>query len=235
MADRTSSGAPVSALHEFDPTTLEGPLELVGPLRAAGSVVRLANPSLWDAIATAIVRQVIRAEHARKLYRHFGRSLAAGGPASARDEALMHCPPPDRVLEVSETEFGALGMAFKRPALRAAATAYLEHGEYWSSLARSADSRHELVARLMSVPRIGSWTAGAAVADFTNDFGVYPFSDLAVRTWAQRMAPELSWPNGEAEFRALWQRMTGARVSEWTALTLAWGGISAGRRSVAAR
>ncbi|MPZ67495.1 MAG: hypothetical protein GEU83_19040 [Pseudonocardiaceae bacterium] len=40
-------------------------------LREAGTVARWRNPDLWDAMATSIVRQVIRAGQARKLYRAF--------------------------------------------------------------------------------------------------------------------------------------------------------------------
>jgi DNA-3-methyladenine glycosylase II len=43
--------------------------ELAGPLRRLGPVARFANPSLWDAIATAVIRQVVRADQARAQYR----------------------------------------------------------------------------------------------------------------------------------------------------------------------
>lgn len=76
---------------------------------------------------------------------------------------------------------------------------------------------------VQSVPRIGPWTAGAAVADLTNDYSLYPFADLAVRTWAQRLAPGRTWPTTEPEFAAVWQRLAGEQLSAWTLLTLAWG------------
>ena len=53
-----------------------------------------------------------------------------------------------------------------------------------------------LVQELQRIPRIGPWTAGAAVADYSNDFTYYPYADLAVRTWAKRAAPSYPWPAG---------------------------------------
>lgn len=76
---------------------------------------------------------------------------------------------------------------------------------------------------MQGVSRIGPWTAGATVADVANDFSLYPFADLAVRTWAGTLAPSVSWPETEREFGRIWQAMAGAQLSEWTLLTLAWG------------
>lgn len=54
----------------------------------------------------------------------------------------------------------------------------MEFGPKWAEL----DSV-SLVAEVQSVPRIGPWTAGASVADLSNDYSLYPFGDLAVRSW----------------------------------------------------
>ncbi|WP_218002429.1 hypothetical protein [Nocardia brevicatena] len=220
--DSVQGRGAATVVEEFDPAALSGPDSLVSPLKHAGVVVRVANPSLWDAIATAIVRQVIRAATARALYRSFGR--ATGAVVDDGGAALMWAPAPEVVLRMSDSEFADLRMTFQRKKLVAAAAAFLEHGERWSMLRRTAEQRAELVEALVSVPGIGAWTAGAAVADYTNDFGLYPFSDLAVRTWAARMAPELGWPDTEPEFAAVWREIAGEQLSQWTLLTLAWGG-----------
>jgi DNA-3-methyladenine glycosylase II len=214
--DRTTGSGDKPVLDVLDPTKLAGPDKVVQPLREAGSVGRLRNPDLWDASATSIVRQVIRAGQARKLYRAFSQAHGEHVTTSAGDTWLF--PTPQAVLSLPEEEFARLGMAFKRRPLRNAAEAYLEFGTKWSEL-----SPTELLNEVQSVPRIGPWTAGATVADVTNDYALYPFADLAVRTWAKRLAPERTWPDTEPEFARVWQRLAGDQLSEWTLLTLAWG------------
>ncbi|WP_228684554.1 DNA glycosylase family protein [Amycolatopsis thermoflava] len=203
-------------LDVLDPSTLTGPDDLVAPLRDAGRVGRWRNPDLWDALATSIVRQVIRAGQARKLYRLF--SQTHGQLVDTAYGLLWLFPTAETVLELPEAEFARLGMAFKRRPLQMAAAAYLEHGDKWADL-------DPLLLRdeVQTVPRIGPWTAGATVADLTNDYALYPFADLAVRTWARRLAPERAWPSSEPEFAAVWRELAGDQLSSWTLLTLAWG------------
>ncbi|MFD4248260.1 hypothetical protein ACFWQL_00800 [Amycolatopsis thermoflava] len=203
-------------LDVVDPATLAGPDDLVLPLRDGGRVGRWRNPDLWDALATSIVRQVIRAGQARKLYRLF--SQAHGQLVDTDHGQLWLFPTAETVLELPEAEFARLGMAFKRRPLQAAAAAYLEHGDKWADL-----DPLRLRNEVQTVPRIGPWTAGATVADLTNDYALYPFADLAVRTWAHRLAPERAWPSSEPEFAAVWRELAGDQLSSWTLLTLAWG------------
>lgn len=217
IAARQWSGAEAGpAVDVVDPAGLAGPAAMVRPLRAAGPVARWRNPDLWDALATAIVRQVIRAGHARQLYRAFSEAHGERVTTDYGETCLF--PTPATVLELSDAEFTRLGLAFKRPPLRAAAEAVIEFGEKWADL----DPR-DLVTAVQTVPRIGPWTAGATVADLTNDYSLYPFADLAVRTWAKRLAPERTWPAGEEEFARAWARLAGDQLSDWTLLTLAWG------------
>jgi DNA-3-methyladenine glycosylase II len=201
----------------IDPAGLVGVDPVVVGLRAAGPVARLRNPDLWDAVATSIVRQVIRAGQARKLYRAFCHEHGDRVVTTAGTVALF--PSPDTVLALPDEEFARLGMAFKRRPLRAAAEAYLEFASTWIELDPS-----RLLAEIQTVPRIGPWTAGATVADVTNDYTLYPFADLAVRTWAKRLASGRSWPDTEQEFARVWQGLAKEQLSEWTLLTLAWGG-----------
>jgi DNA-3-methyladenine glycosylase II len=127
-------------------------------------------------------------------------------------------PSPETVLALDAEQFSVLGLAFKERPLRAAAAAYLEHGEQWRAL-----SPADLIVALQDVPRIGPWTAHAAVADWSNDWALYSYADLAVRTWATRAAPSHDWPTDEPTFGALWSDMAGPHLSELTLLTLAWG------------
>ncbi|MFE3502688.1 hypothetical protein [Kitasatospora sp. NPDC059160] len=201
------------------------PTALRSGLHALGSSVRVANPWLWDAITTAILRQVVRADQARKLYRTW---CAVHGTELPAHGCTHHTAPgPDAVLTLTDEQFADVGTTFHRTALRAAATAYLEHRSRWEQLDAAA-----LVAALVSVPRIGPWTAAAAAADFTGDFSVYPHADLAVRTWVARIAPDHPWPAAdkpkktEALFGAHWHHLAGhdpRHLHTLTLSTLTWG------------
>jgi len=191
--------------------------QLAKELAGLGRVGRLRNPCLWEALATGILRQVIRAGQAKKLYRQL--CAAHGEQVELPDDGTFALfPTAETILGLSDVQFTELGLAFKRPALRAAATAYLEHGTTWSRLSWPA-----LVDELQSVRRIGPWTAGAAVADYTNDWGLYPYADLAVRTWAGRAAPAHHWFHNERAFGTQWRHLAGEHLSTLTLLTLAWG------------
>lgn len=203
-------------LDVIDPASLSGPKTMIKSLCSVGAVGRWRNPDLWDALGTSIIRQVIRAGQARKLYRAFCR--AHGEVVATPLGPAWLFPTPSTLLDLPDAEFAQLGLAFKRRALRAAADAVLEFGAKWTELTPS-----DLLAEVQTVPRIGPWTAGATVADLTNDYALYPYADLAVRTWAKRLAPGRSWPETEPEFARMWARLAGDQLSEWTLLTLAWG------------
>lgn len=162
------------------------------------------------------LRQVIRASHARRRYRTFCE--AHGTRIATPNGVAWLFPAPLAVLDLTDAEFRRLGLAFKRQPLRAAAEAILEFGSKWTEL-----DPIDLVAEVQTVPRIGPWTAGATVADLTNDYALYRFSGIAVRTWAKTLAPGRSWSETEPEFARVWARLAGDQPSEWTLLTLAWG------------
>ncbi|WP_208544487.1 hypothetical protein [Saccharomonospora piscinae] len=200
----------------FDPAELRGHDEMASPLRQDGSVARMANPDPWDAVATSIIRQVIRAGQARKLYRllcsEHGETIT-----TAQGSATLF-PTAETVLALPEEEFKRLGLAFKRAPLRAAARVYLDLGQKWTEL-----DPLQLINELQSIPRIGPWTAKATVTDLTNDYALYDYADLAVRTWAAKLAPQYNWPDDAASFARVWEAATHDQLSAWTALTLAWG------------
>lgn len=198
------------------------PKALADALTSIGTVGRFATPSLWDAIATAIIRQVIRADQARLQHQRFRRQY---GPTVRTDTGLLHALPcPKTVANLEKEDFGRLGMAFKADALRNAAIAYLDHHNKWKEL-----TPRRLMDELQSVPRIGPWTAGAAVADYTNDWSLYPCGDLAVRTWARAAAPDVDWPTAEPEFADRWRDVMGHQLDLATLFTLAWGARHAER------
>jgi DNA-3-methyladenine glycosylase II len=219
---------PAPLLEMFDPAVLTGRDTVARQLRQAGPVTRLRNPDMWDALATSIIRQVIRAGQARKLYRAFCQKH--GEQVTTPDGATGWLfPTPQAVLDLSDAEFAALGMAFKRPPLQAAAEAYLKQADTWANLPPA-----DLLAEVQHVRRIGPWTAGATVADLSNDFSLYPFADLAVRTWAARLVPDREWPETEGEFAVAWQKQAGSQLSLRTLLTLAFGVRHASRTGATA-
>ncbi|MFJ4679205.1 hypothetical protein [Kitasatospora sp. NPDC088783] len=196
------------------------PAALAAGLSELGSTLRVANPWLWDALTTAIMRQVVQAKTARDKYRTWCRTYGSAVDTEHGPQYLA--PAPERVLELTDSQFDSVSAAFNRTTLRAAASAYLERGAHWSRL-----SAAPLVEELMTVERIGPWTAAAAAADFTGDFTHYPHNDLAVRTWAARIAPDQSWPalkNGA--FETYWRRLAGRQpgaLHTLTLTTLTWG------------
>ncbi len=212
----TKPKVPATTAADLPPFT---PRQLAQALAGLGTVQRLANPWLWDALTTAILRQVVRAGQARILYQRWcsthGQTLAT--PAGT----FATAPGPEAVLKLPDEAFKSVGAAFHRTALQAAAAAYLEHGEsIWTALPAA-----DLVRTLDEIPRIGPWTAAAAACDFTGQFDLYPHGDLAVRTWAAKAAPDVNWPGNDKVFAAEWKCLaTSARqLHALTLLTLSWG------------
>ncbi|MFJ6568666.1 hypothetical protein ACIQNU_14670 [Streptomyces sp. NPDC091292] len=205
-----------------DPACLPGtvPAVLKAGLDELGPTQRPANPSLWDAITTAILRQVVRAGQARKLYRAWCETY--GTTVDTPHGTLAVAPSAERVLTLDDDQFAAVGAKFHRTALQAAATHCERHSAQWHRL-----DAGDLVAALTGVPRIGPWTASAAAADFTGDFSIYPHDDLAVRTWAAQIAPGLDWPDKKDKaFGPMWTGMAGrdrTAVHTLTLATLTWG------------
>ncbi|MFD9467319.1 hypothetical protein [Streptomyces sp. NPDC060027] len=210
------------ALATTDPSPLPDavPAALRDGLNDLGATQRLTNPWLWDAITTAILRRVVRADQARKLYRKWCASYGTTVQRPCCELAVA--PTPEQVLELTDDQFADIGAKLHRGALQAVATHFQRHALQWSHM--DAD---DLVAALVSVPRIGPRTAAAAACGYTGDFAIYPHDDLAVRTWAARIAPSYPWPDKRDKgFGRLW---TGWAGTDRTALhtltlsTLTWG------------
>ncbi|MFJ3309672.1 hypothetical protein ACIPSA_43050 [Streptomyces sp. NPDC086549] len=205
-----------------DPAALPpaAPRTLRAGLGELGVSQRLANPWLWDAITTAILRQVVRAEQARKLYRAWCSTYGTVVDGPFGNLAVAPCP--TRVLELADESFAAIGAKFHRTALQAAAEHYERHHPTWQEA-----TGDDLVVALTAIPRIGPWTARAAAADFTGDFSIYPHDDLAVRTWAAQIDPAYPWPDKtDKAFGPLWTGWAGTDRTALHTLTLAtltWG------------
>jgi hypothetical protein len=194
------------------------PAALTSALQGLGVVHRLPNPWLWDAITTAVLRQVVRAAQARRLYQRWCETH--GHRVNTDHGELVTAPDPQTVLSLTDSELATAGAAFHAGALRAAAAAYLEHHDVWETA-----TPQDLVQALLTVPRIGPWTARAAAADYTGDFSIYPHDDLAVRTWARHAAPDVAWPSSARSFERTWTSLTTTtqELHTLTALTLTWG------------
>ncbi|WP_439681824.1 hypothetical protein [Embleya sp. MST-111070] len=222
----TGEDDPKPAVTVTEPDELPAvPKPLNTALKNLGTVVRIPNPSLWEAISTAILRQVVRAAQARRI--HHAWCTTHGPAVETTAGRLSTAPGPETVLALSEDAFKNVGALFHRTALQAAAHAYLQHGDRWRALPAGA-----LVEALDEVPRIGPWTAAAAAADFTGDFSIYPHHDLAVRTWARRIAPDHPWPATEKEFGTHWRRWArnDRQLHALTLFTLTWGTSHADQR-----
>ena len=91
------------------------PAALRSGLDHLGVTQRLANPWLWDAITTAILRQVVRADQARKLYRTWCQTFGTtiDGPFGE----LAVAPTAAEVLALDEEQFAGIGAKFHRTAL----------------------------------------------------------------------------------------------------------------------
>ncbi|WP_267242729.1 hypothetical protein [Streptomyces sp. PR69] len=217
--DPAAEQPPVAYTSPIDlPTTPEQAVPLLDELVRLGTVARLTNPSLWDAIVTAILRQVVSAKQARRRHQSFYAAYGRNFTTATGEFALV--PTPETVLALPDDGFAAVGTKFNRTALLAAAEAYLDRGEQWVTL-----DPESLIKELVEVPRIGPWTAAAAAADFTGDFSIYPHGDLAVRTWARKAAPILELPSSDFEFEAMWRRWAPDRTQlhALTLFTLTWG------------
>ncbi|WP_280432610.1 hypothetical protein [Nocardia brasiliensis] len=204
----------------FDPTTLTGPLTLTALLRARGSVSRLANPHLWDALATAILAQLVTPQLGEQAYvrlcRAYGRRVRTPGG----DDGWLF-PRPDAVTGLTRDDLPDVLIGVKLPSLRLAAHAYLDHSSHWNELLASGTPAAELVEAISTrLPQLLPATIARAVADHTNDFTVYPI-DTTLRSSVCRLSTRHSWPVSDPDFKTEWQAMTGEQQSAWTVLTLA--------------
>jgi DNA-3-methyladenine glycosylase II len=172
---------------------------------------RLGAGSYWEALGTAVIRQVIRAGQARRVWHRLAAALAAGGNAAGQ------FPTVERFLTTSDGELAEAGLGFKTRTLRVVAEACQSEQRHWDQL-----NPIELHDAWLTLPGIGPWSAGAAIADLRNAWQLYPHDDLAVRTWAARAFPDLAIPTDPRPFLRSWTDWGGHAVGTLTVLTLGW-------------
>ncbi|MDX3224497.1 hypothetical protein [Streptomyces sp. ME19-01-6] len=198
---------------------LAAPRQLTGALSILGTIVRVTNPSLWDALCVAILQQrQVHPGTGRDLYR---RWCTLYGPTREGPHGPLRLPPtPQTLLDLPHGAFDKAKTAFFRASLRSAAAAYQAHGHAWRQLTGT-----ELVTALTSINRVGPSTAAAAAADYLGDFTLYPHHDLTVRTFAHRAAPDADLPVEEEPFARQWTAWaaTPGQLRTLTLATLAFG------------
>ena len=191
--------------------------DLATALAGLGTVRRFRNPGWWNAIGVAIIRQVPRAAQVRQLCEAFaaahGRRLTL---PDGTEYALF--PDAETVAALPERGFADVGLGFRSELLGTAARAYLDNSARWRRLSPGA-----LVDELRRVDGLGAWSAHVAVTDIHGDFGYYPYTDLAIQTWARKAAPRMSWPDDEPTFTRMWKHLADGELSGLTATILAWG------------
>lgn len=192
------------------------PGELYGRLAAHTPLVRLPTPSVWEAAATAVIRQVVRREQARI---SFQRVCEALGATVLLDGHPHHAfPTAESVVAAGEPRLRATGIGFKARTLISLAEWSLDPHEHLEA--------HELSEALLRVRGIGPWSASVAVCDVFSDYGYYPVEDLAIRAHA-RARWSRRWPTIPASFASEWRSRTAPYTASITAFLIADAVLSA--------
>jgi DNA-3-methyladenine glycosylase II len=170
---------------------------------------RLGASCYWEALGTAVIRQVIRASQARRIWHRLADALGPSGDAGF--------PSAERFLAAGDAQLAEAGLGFKVRILRTVAEACRSERQHWDRLGPI-----ELYDAWLTLPGVGPWSAGAAIADLRNAWQLYPHGDLAVRTWAARAFPDLALPAEPRAFLRRWTEWGGVAVGTLTVLTLGW-------------
>ncbi len=179
-------------------------------------LVHIASASLGEAVIKAVIRQVISAPQAKKLVHRF---ITQYGPTLQYEGVTVYgFPSLACMMDLAPEALLACGLGYKARLIPRIARDLLENG--WEEQLPQV-STETAVALLQHVKGIGRWTARVAMCDLTGDWSVYPYEDLAVRTWAARLWPDVVWPRKPADFFAAWQGMHGTATGLLTCYTLA--------------
>lgn len=193
------------------------PVELQRRLCALHPLVHLASPSLGEALIKAIIRQVITANHARKLIDTFIRRY--GEHHTYQGTTYYHFPSLETIAALALEDLKACGLGFKAKVVQETAVRILEQG-LEDSVRRVP--HEEALCILQSIKGVGRWSARVALCDLFGWWQGYPFEDLAVRTWARKLWPEVPWPTDEHTFSATWQALHGTAVGMITCYLLSY-------------
>lgn len=195
------------------------PASLASRFLASAPLTHIASASLGEAVIKAVIRQVIAASHARKLIQTL---VTHAGSRRERDgDTTYGFPSLEVIAHLAPDDLRLWGFGYKAKLLPRIAHDLLEQQaeEQMGSL-----SPEEAILFLQRVKGIGRWTAHVAVCDVTGDWSVYPFEDLAVRTWARKLWPERVWPQEEGAFLVTWQEVNGLYTGLITCYLLAQAG-----------
>ena len=185
-------------------------------------LVHIASASLGEAVIKAVIRQVISALQAKKLLHRF---IAQYGPTLQYDGTTVYgFPSVERMMDLSPDDLIARGLGYKARIIPRIARDLLEN--QWEEKLQQIPTEMA-VELLQQVKGIGRWTARVAICDLTGDWSVYPCEDLAVRTWASRLWPDVAWPRKDTDFFDAWQTMHGHHTGLVTFYVLAQASLAA--------
>lgn len=196
------------------------PTDILARFLAHAPLLHIASASLGEAVIKAVIRQVISAPHAKKLIHQF---VARYGPTLHYEGSIYSdFPSLEAMAQMSPDDLRACGSGYKAPLIPRIAQDLLN-----KQVEKQLDhcSSEEAIALLQTAKGIGRWTACVAICDLWGDWSVYPFEDLAVRTWAARLWSGVSWPRDERAFLHAWQEMHGAYTGPITFYLLAQAGL----------
>jgi DNA-3-methyladenine glycosylase II len=203
-----------SLVDSFDLTALPGFFCTAKPIADGRCVQRLRNPDLWDALLIPVFRQRRRADDAARMYRRF--CINHGNVIETKAGLALLPPTPETVITLPDESFIKLKMRDKRQPLRVVAEAYLKQAGDWENL-----STFELLTELQTVSYVGAWTAGATVADITNNYSFCPPPvDVAYRRWHDLHVAN-TVAISEQTFAEAWAALTDKQLSTLTLLLLA--------------
>jgi DNA-3-methyladenine glycosylase II len=192
------------------PTSLAEKLNNIAPL------VHIASASLEEAIVKAIIRQVISAGHAKTLIHRF---ITRFGECYEYEGFLCYrFPTPERIIASPLEDLISCGLGFKAKLIKSVIEKLEEDG--LRGMLGNA-SINTTLEHLQGIKGIGQWTAHITVSDITGDWSLYPFDDLAVRTWASKLWPNQGWPQSPKDFRKEWESINGIYVGQVTFYLLA--------------
>ncbi len=134
-------------------------------------------PSLWEALAHAIVFQQISIHAAGAIMRRMVMEVSE--PMHADDDALYPFPLPKQLLEASDAQLRAAGLSANKVAhLRSAAQSVL-HGEVRQDEIETTPTL-EAIEMLTRVRGIGPWSAAVVMLRGFGRLDIFPLKDSGV-------------------------------------------------------
>jgi DNA-3-methyladenine glycosylase II len=169
-------------------------------------LVHIASLSLGEAIMKAIIRQVITAGQAKKLIDSF--IIRHGEKVVDNGQSYYNFPTVEAIARIPVEELQTEGLGFKARVIHQTALHILERD--WE-VRVAKQSPAEALDLLTTIKGVGRWTARVAVCDLFADWSLYPFEDLAVRTWARKLWHGVQWPQDDLAFARYWQQINGSQ------------------------